>query len=40
MNPLHKKVTKYNDKIESLLTPTHTDGFYQMVELMIRKAKG
>ena len=39
MNPLHKEVTKYNDKIESLLTMTRSDGFYQMVELMIRKAK-
>ena len=27
-------------KIESLLTMTRSDGFYQMVELMIRKAKG
>jgi|TARA_R110000824_G_scaffold105941_2_gene250465 cysteine desulfuration protein SufE len=26
-------------KIESLLTMTRSDGFYQMVELMIRKAK-
>ena len=27
-------------KLESLLTMTRSDGFYQMVELMIRKAKG
>ena len=26
-------------KVESLLAMTRSDGFYQMVELMIRKAK-
>ena len=44
LNPDEQKQVTIEDfkgfKVENLLTMTRSDGFYQMIELMIKKVKG